>query len=395
MSDAEGREPGRPSRIETVAIHGGQQPDPIHGAVMQPIVLASTFAQPEPGKPLRFDYSRSGNPTRAALEASLAALEGGTRAFAFGSGCGAAATLLHTLRPGDHVLCGDDVYGGTYRLFSAVMQPMGIEATFTDMRSLDNVEAGLRPSTRLIWVETPTNPMLKLVDIAALAALGRARGLPVVVDNTFASPVLQRPLALGATAVVHSTTKYINGHSDVVGGAIVTSDAELGKRIAFLQNAIGAVPSPMDCYLVLRGIKTLPLRMQRHVETAGELARRLERAPGVRRVHYPGLPSHPQHDLARRQMSGPGGMISLELEGGLAESRRFLQALHLFTLAESLGGVESLAEHPAIMTHASIPAEIRAKLGIVDSLVRLSVGLEHVEDLWGDLEGGLAVARGR
>jgi cystathionine beta-lyase/cystathionine gamma-synthase len=393
MSDAEGRA-GTPPRIETVAIHGGQHPDPIHGAVMQPIVLASTFAQPEPGKPLRFDYSRSGNPTRAALEAALAAMEGGELGFAFGSGCGAAATLLNTLRPGDHVLCGDDVYGGTYRLFSAVMRPLGIEATFCDMRSLDTVEAGLAPSTKLIWLETPTNPMLKLADIEAIAALGRGRGIPVVVDNTFASPVLQRPLALGATAVLHSTTKYINGHSDVVGGAIVTSDRELGKRLAFLQNAIGAVPSPMDCYLVLRGLKTLPLRMQRHVETAGELARRLERAPGVRRVHYPGLPSHPQHDLARRQMSGPGGMISLELEGGLTESRRFLQALRLFTLAESLGGVESLAEHPAIMTHASIPAELRQNLGIVDSLVRLSVGIEHVEDLWGDLEGGLRAARG-
>jgi cystathionine beta-lyase/cystathionine gamma-synthase len=394
MSDEEGRATAKPPRIETVAIHGGQHPDPIHGAVMQPIVLASTFAQPEPGKPLRFDYSRSGNPTRAALEAALAAMEGGELAFAFGSGCGAATTLLNTLRPGDHVLCGDDVYGGTYRIFNAVMRPLGIEVTFTDMRAVETVERGLRPATKLIWLETPTNPMLKLVDIAAVAALARARGLPVVVDNTFASPVLQRPLALGATAVLHSTTKYINGHSDVVGGAIITSDRELGKRLAFLQNAIGAVPSPMDCYLVLRGLKTLPLRMQRHVESAGELARRLERAPGVRRVHYPGLPSHPQHELARRQMSGPGGMISLELDGGLAESRTFLQALKLFTLAESLGGVESLAEHPAIMTHASIPADIRQGLGISDSLVRLSVGLEHVEDLWIDLEGGLRAARG-
>jgi len=381
------------ARLETVAIHGGQHPDPVHGAVMQPIVLSSTFAQPEPGKPLRFDYSRSGNPTRAALEACLAALEGGTRAFAFGSGCGAAATLLHTLRPGDHVLCGDDVYGGTYRLFNAVMRPLGLDSTFVDMRDLANVETGLTPRTKLVWLETPTNPMLKLVDVAAVAQLARARGVPVVVDNTFATPVLQRPLSFGATAVVHSTTKYINGHSDVVGGAIVTSDGELASKLAFLQNAIGAVPSPMDCYLVLRGCKTLPLRMQRHVETARELARRLEGAPGVRRVHYPGLASHPQHALAARQMSGPGGMISVELDGGVAESRRFLQALRLFTLAESLGGVESLAEHPALMTHASIPAEVRRGLGIGDSLVRLSVGLEHVEDLWSDLEGGLAAAR--
>jgi cystathionine gamma-synthase/cystathionine gamma-lyase len=244
----------------------------------------------------------------------------------------------------------------------------------------------------MIWLETPTNPMLRLVDIAAVAALGQARGVPVVVDNTFASPVLQRPLALGATAVVHSTTKYINGHSDVVGGAIVTSDGALAERLGFLQNAMGAVPGPMDCYLVLRGIKTLPLRMQRHAESAGELARRLEQAPGVRRVHYPGLASHPQHALARRQMRAAGGMISLELEGGLEESRRFLQALRLFTLAESLGGVESLAEHPALMTHASIPAEVRRGLGIGDSLIRLSVGLEHVEDLWGDLEAAIDAA---
>jgi cystathionine gamma-synthase/cystathionine gamma-lyase len=394
MSETDGAAPGQAARIETVAIHGGQQPDPVHGAVMQPIVLSSTFAQPEPGKPLRFDYSRSGNPTRAALEAALAALEGGKFGFAFGSGCGAGATLLNILRPGDHVLCGDDVYGGTYRLFNAVIRPLGIDVTFADMRALSNVQAGLRPSTKLVWLETPTNPMLRLVDIAAVATLARAAGAPLVVDNTFASPVLQQPLALGATAVLHSTTKYINGHSDVVGGAIVTSDEELAKRLAYLQNAIGAVPSPMDCYLVLRGLKTLPLRMRRHVETASELARRLEKAPGVRRVHYPGLESHPQHALARRQMSGPGGMISVELDGGLAESRRFLKTLHLFTLAESLGGVESLAEHPAIMTHASIPAEVRASLGIVDSLVRLSVGLEHVEDLWADLENGLRAAKG-
>ena len=382
------------ARLETVAIHGGQTRDPIHGAVMQPIVLASTFAQPEPGKPLKYDYSRSGNPTRAALEAALAALEGGRRGFAFGSGCGAAATLLNTLRPGDEVLCGDDVYGGTYRLFNAVMRPLGIVARFIEMGEAKNVAAAISDKTRLIWLETPTNPMLKLVDIAEVAGMGRARGIPVVVDNTFASPVLQRPLELGATAVVHSTTKYINGHSDVVGGAIVTSDDALAERLGFLQNAIGAVPSPMDCYLVLRGLKTLPLRMQRHCESAAELAGRLERASGVRRVHYPGLPSHPQHQLARRQMKAPGGMISVELEGGLTESRRFLQALRIFTLAESLGGVESLAEHPAIMTHASIPADVRKGLGIGDGLVRLSVGIEHVEDLWADLEGGLRAARG-
>jgi cystathionine beta-lyase/cystathionine gamma-synthase len=375
-------------RLETVAIHGGQRPDPGHGAVMQPIVLSSTFAQPEPGKPLRFDYSRSGNPTRAALEASLAALEGGAAAFAFASGCAAATTLLHTLRPGDKVVCGDDVYGGTYRLFTTVMRPMGIDVTFIDMRTVDDVARAIDERTRLIWVESPTNPMLKVVDIAAVARLG----VPLVVDNTFATPVLQNPLALGAKVVLHSTTKYINGHSDAVGGALITSDLELARRLAFLQNAIGAVPSPMDCYLVLRGIKTLPVRMERHVATAGELARRLSSRRGVVRVIYPGLPSHPQHELAARQMRGAGGMISVELEGGVTESRRFLQALKVFTLAESLGGVESLAEHPALMTHASIPADVRRGLGISDGLVRLSVGLEHVEDLWADLEGGLEAA---
>ena len=379
--------------LETLAIHGGQHLNPIHGAVMEPIVLASTFAQPAPGQPLQFDYSRSGNPTRAALEACLAALEQGRMAFAFGSGCGAGATLLHTLRPGDQVVCGDDVYGGTYRLFNAVMRPMGIEATFVDMGTPDVVARAVTDRTKMIWLETPTNPMLKLVDIAAVAEIARKRGIPVVVDNTFASPILQNPLGLGATAVLHSTTKYINGHSDVVGGVVVTNDTELGQRLRFLQNAIGAVPSPMDCYLVLRGVKTLPVRMQRHVENAGVLADRLERARGVRRVLYPGLPSHPQHELARRQMRGGGGMITVELEGGEAEARRFLKALRLFTLAESLGGVESLAEHPALMTHASIPADVRRALGISDGLVRLSVGLEHVEDLWSDLEAGLEAAR--
>jgi cystathionine beta-lyase/cystathionine gamma-synthase len=384
---------GRSAAFETLAVHGGQAPDPLSGAVMEPIVLATTFAQPEPGKPRRFDYSRSGNPTRAALEACLAALEGGTHGFAFASGCAAATTLLNTLRPGDHVVCGDDVYGGTYRIFTAVMRPLGIEASFIDLRALANLEASITDHTRIVWLESPTNPLLRLVDIRGAAAIARERGIPLVVDNTFASPALQRPLDLGATVVLHSTTKYINGHSDVVGGALVTRDAELAQRIAFLQNAIGAVPSPMDCYLVLRGLKTLAVRMQRHAETAAELARRLERAPGVRRVHYPGLPSHPQHALCRRQMQSGGGMISVELEGGLEHARRFLGALELFTLAESLGGVESLAEHPALMTHASIPAEVRQRLGIGDSLVRLSVGLEHVEDLWRDLERGLAAAR--
>ncbi len=376
--------------IDTLAIHAGQEPDPVHKAVMQPIVLSSTFAQDEPGKPARYEYSRSGNPTREALEACIAALEGGRFGFAFASGSAATLTLLHTLRPGDHVVCGDDVYGGTFRLFDKVLAPMGVVTSFVDMRDVSRVEAACQASTKLVWLETPTNPMLKVFDIQAIAAIGKARGIPTVVDNTFASPVLQQPLALGATVVMHSTTKYLNGHSDVVGGALVTSDEALAERIRFLQNAIGAVPSPMDCYLVLRGIKTLPVRMRRHVESAQELARRLSENKNVTAVHYPGLPEHPDHDLARRQMRGPGGMISVVLRGGLEESRKFLSSLRVFTLAESLGGVESLAEHPAIMTHASIPAEARQKIGISDGLVRLSVGLEDLEDLWRDIEAGFS-----
>lgn len=381
------------SAFETLAIHAGQHPDPVHGAVMQPIVLSSTFAQPEPGRPLRYDYSRSGNPTREALETCLAALEGGKFGFAFASGCAAATTLLHTLKPGDHVVCGDDVYGGTYRLFARVLEPFGVRASFVDLRDLEALRTALRPETRLIWLETPTNPMLRLADIEAVAGVARERALRLLVDNTFASPILQSPLRLGADVVLHSTTKYVNGHSDVVGGALITSDAELAQQLRFLQNAMGGVPSPMDCYLVLRGIKTLPLRMQRHVQTATELAQRLEQQPGVSRVHYPGLPSHPQHALALRQMRGGGGIVTVELEGGVPAASAFLKALRYFALAESLGGVESLAEHPAIMTHASIPEAVRRASGISDGLIRLSVGIEHVEDLWSDLQQALNRAR--
>jgi cystathionine gamma-synthase/cystathionine gamma-lyase len=376
---------------ETLAIHAGQQPDPVHGAVMQPIVLSSTFAQPEPGKPLRFDYSRSGNPTREALEGNIAALEGGRFGLAFASGCAAATTLLLTLVPGDHVVCGDDVYGGTYRLFRRVLEPIGIQCSFVDQTELASLERALQPRTRFLWIESPSNPLLKLADIPAVAALARVHGAKLVVDNTFASPMLQNPLALGAHVVVHSTTKYINGHSDAVGGAIVTSDEALFERLRFLQNAVGAVPSPFDCYLVLRGIKTLPVRMQRHVETATELAARLAKHSAVSRVFYPGLPDHPQRALAERQMRGGGGIISVALARTLDQTSVFLKSLELFQLAESLGGVESLAEHPALMTHASLPAEVRAGLGIGDSLVRLSVGLEHVEDLWRDLERALTL----
>ena len=378
--------------LDTLAIHAGQAPDPASGAVMTPIVLASTFAQDGPGKHKGFEYSRSGNPTRRALETCLAALEGGAQGFAFSSGLGATMTILHTLAPGDHVLCGDDVYGGTFRLLDKVMKPLGIAYTMVDMRDPAVVRAAMRPSTKLVWMETPTNPMLKIFDIAAVAAMARDAGVPLVVDNTFATPVLQRPLELGATVVVHSMTKYLNGHSDVVGGAVITSDAALAERIGFFQNALGAVPSPFDCYLVLRGLKTLGVRVRQQVASAQAIAAKLERHPGVARVYYPGLASHPGHALASKQMRGPGAMISLELRGGLDAAVSFLKRLQIFACAESLGGVESLAEHPAIMTHASIPEEARRALGITDGFVRLSVGLEGEGDLWADLERALARA---
>jgi len=358
---------------------------------MTPIVLSSTFAQASPGQHQGFEYTRSGNPTRKALEECVAALEGGRYGFAFASGSAATATLLHALSPGEHVLSGDDVYGGTFRLFDQVMGPKGIEASFVEMCDAATIRAGVRDNTRMLWMETPTNPLLKIFDIRAAAKIAEEARAPLVVDNTFATPALQRPLELGATAVVHSTTKYLNGHSDVVGGVLVTSDEALAERIGFLQNAIGAVPSPFDCYMVLRGLKTLGARMRAHVASATEIATRLEAHPAVETVLYPGLESHPGHALANAQMSGAGGMISVVLEGGLDAARRCLERLEVFACAESLGGVESLAEHPAIMTHASIPPEQRAALGISDGLVRLSVGLEHIEDLWRDLDRSLAV----
>lgn len=376
-------------RFDTLAIHAGQAPDPTTGAVMPPIHLSSTFAQDGPGKHRGFEYSRTGNPTRQMLEQCLTALEGGTGAVAFASGSASSATLLETIRPGEHVISSDDVYGGTYRLMQRVVAPRGVQFSRVDMADLDTVRAAITPTTRMLWVETPTNPLLKLADIGALAQIAREHQLLLVVDNTFATPVIQRPLELGADAVVHSTTKYLNGHSDVVGGAVITNKPELSEKLRFLQNAIGAVPSPFDCYLVLRGLKTLPIRMRRHAESATCLSQFLASHPSVARVFFPGLSDHPQYALAQRQMALPGGMISLELKGGLAAAHELLSATRVFTCAESLGGVESLIEHPASMTHASLPPDTRAALGIGDGLVRLSVGLEDPADLQRDLERGL------
>ena len=379
-------------RPETLCIHAGQTPDPIHGAVMTPIVLSSTFAQDGPGGYKDYDYSRAGNPTRTALEGCLAALEGGKHGVAFGSGCAATTAVLLGLKSGDHVLCGDDVYGGTFRIFDKVMKQWGLDATFMDMSDLAKVKAAMRPTTKLVWLETPSNPMLKIFDIAAIAEIAKKGNAALAVDNTFATPMLQRPLDHGATMVVHSTTKYLNGHSDVVGGAVLTSDAETAEKLHFLQKSVGGVPSPFDCYMVLRGLKTLGVRMKQHVAGAKALADHLSRHKQVERVFYPGLTSHKGHAIAARQMKGPGGMISFELAGGLPAATAFLKALRIFVCAESLGGVESLAEHPAIMTHASVPAESRKLLGIGDGLIRLSVGVEDEGDLQGDLERGFQAA---
>lgn len=370
----------------TLAIHAGQVPDPSTGAIMTPIFQTSTYVQEAVGVHKGFEYSRTGNPTRKALEACLAALEGARYGLAFSSGCGATSTILHMLKSGDHVISSDDIYGGTYRIFTRVFAQLGIEFTFVDMTDPANIEAAFKPNTRLVWIETPTNPLLKLVDIAAASTLARARGALTVVDNTFMSPYFQRPLELGADLVMHSTTKYLNGHSDVVGGAIVTSSQTLHEQLAYLQNAVGATPGPMDCWLILRGVKTLHVRMERHAQSALALAQWLEAHPRVETVIYPGLPSHPQHALAKRQMYGFGGMISAVLKLSLAQARDFVAATRVFALAESLGGVESLIEIPAAMTHASVPPEVRAKIGIADGLVRLSVGIESFADLQADLE---------
>lgn len=380
--------------IATRVIHAGQEPDPSTGAVMPPIYATSTFEQESPGVHKGLDYGRSHNPTRWALERCVADLESGSAAFAFASGLAAISTVLELLPAGSHVVAGDDMYGGTYRLFERVRRrSAGHQFGYADLSDPDALIAALRPDTKMVWVESPTNPMLKLADLGAIAGICRERGIIAVCDNTFASPIVQRPLEYGMDIVVHSTTKYINGHSDVIGGVAVVGaephQAAWREQLGFLQNSVGAIQGPFDSFLVLRGIKTLALRVERSCANALALAQWLERQPKVRRVVYPGLESHPQHALARRQMNGFGGIISIELDTDLAGARRFLERCEVFTLAESLGGVESLIEHPALMTHATIPAAQRAELGISDTLIRLSVGVEHVDDQREDLERAL------
>jgi cystathionine gamma-lyase len=388
MSNSERRD-----AFGTRVIHAGQSPDPATGAVMPPIYATSTYAQSSPGVHQGYEYSRTQNPTRMAWERCFADLEGGSRGFAFASGMAAIATLLELLDAGSHVVAMDDLYGGTGRLFNRVRaRTAGLRVSYADLSDPAALERALQHDTRMVWIETPTNPMLKLVDIEAVAARARANGSLVVVDNTFASPWGQRPLELGADIVMHSATKYLNGHSDVVGGVVAVRDAALAEQLAFLQNSIGAVAGPFDSFLALRGVKTLALRMERHSANGLAVARWLESRSGVERVIYPWLDSHPQHELARRQMAGGGGIVSFDIAGGLDAARTFLEHCRLFTLAESLGGVESLVNHPAIMTHASVPAETRARLGISDSLIRLSVGVEDCEDLLADLDQALNAA---
>lgn len=376
--------------FETLAIHAGQKPDPAYGAVMTPIYQTSTFAFQGVNKPGPFDYSRSGNPTRKALEDCLAALEGGSRGFAFATGMAAEATLLEMFEPGDHLIIHDDLYGGTYRLLDQVVRKKGIVLSFVNLRDLEALHSTIQPATKAIWIETPTNPLMNLVDLRAVAEIARERQVLTICDNTFLSPFFQRPHQFGIDLVVHSTTKYINGHSDVVGGAIIVQDEALGERIAFLQNTLGTCAAPHDCFLVLRGIKTLALRMEAHNRNALALAHWLETHPKVNRVLHPGLSSHPQHALATRQATGFGGTFSFRMKGGQAEAFRLLSAVRLFTLAESLGGVESLIEHPWTMTHLSMPEEIRKAVGITDDLIRISVGIENQEDLLEDLDQAFA-----
>ena len=379
---------GQDGGFATRAIHAGQVPDPLAGAAMPPIYQTSTYIQEGLGRHKGYEYARTQNPTREVLERNVASLEGGTHGFAFGSGLGALDAVLKLLRAGDHVVCGENVYGGSMRLMTRVYADLGLQFSFVDMRDIGPIEHAITRATRLIYCETPTNPMMFLTDLAAVGDLTRARGLLYVVDNTFATPFFQRPLGFGADIVLHSTTKYLNGHSDMVGGLLVTARDDLAERLGFLQNAAGAVPGPMDCWLALRGIKTLPLRMRQHDANGRRVAQWLSGRRDITKLYYPGLPSHPQHDLACRQMSGFGGMISLDL-GNLPRARRFVESVELFALAESLGGIESLIGHPASMTHAAVPAALREAMGLTDSLVRLSCGCEDSDDLIADLERAL------
>ena len=379
-------------RFDTDAIHAGQHPDPSTGAIMTPVYLTSTYVQDGPGEHKGYEYSRTKNPTRLALEGCLAALEGAKYGAAFASGCAAADMLMHHLEAGDHVVCSDDVYGGTFRLFDKVFKRQGLTFSFVDLSDLANLEKAITPKTKMLWVETPTNPMLKLVDLARAAEIAKKHKLISVADNTFMTPYFQRPLEFGFDVVTHSTTKYLNGHSDVVGGFACTSNQEIADKMYFLQNAIGGIQGPMDSFLVLRGVKTLHVRMERHEKNAAKVAAFLLTQAKATKVNWPGLESHPQHALARKQMKGFGGMMTFEIKGGLEAARKFLKATRIFACAESLGGVESLIEHPAIMTHASVPKENREKLGISDGFIRLSVGIEDAQDLIEDLGQALKVA---
>ncbi len=376
--------------FSTAAIHAGQSPAPGSGSVMTPIHQTSTYAQSIPGKHQGYEYARTGNPTRSALEANLAELEGGKYSSCFSSGCAAADAIFHTLASGDHVICGDDVYGGTFRLLRGVFERLGVTSSFVDLTDVNKFKSAITKQTKLLWLETPTNPLLKIVDIELLCGEAKKQGITSVVDNTFASPYLQKPLCLGADIVLHSTTKYLGGHSDVIGGVIITNHSELAEKIGYLQNAIGAVPAPLDCFLLLRSTKTLAVRMEAHCRNAAIIADVLAGEEEIEEVYYPGLKTHRGYEIANKQMRLPGGMITIRLKGDLKRANRFFKALDIFTVAESLGGVESLANHPVIMTHASVPEDIRLKLGITDSIVRLSVGIEDVDDLVYDLKQALA-----
>lgn len=373
-------------KFSTRAIHAGQQPDPTTGAIMTPVYLTSTYVQQSPGVHKGWDYSRSHNPTRKAYEDCLANLESAKYGFAFASGCAAATAVMHLLKQGDHIVAMDDMYGGTFRLFDKVLKHTGLEFSYVDLTDTENFSKAIKSNTKLVWLETPTNPTLKLTDISAIVKIAKAKNIIVVVDNTFMSPYFQRPLELGADIVVHSATKYIGGHSDMVGGIAVTNDDKYAERIGFMSNSMGGIQGPFDSFLALRSLKTLPIRMKAHQENASKVVQFLEGHALVQKVVYPGLKSHPQHELAKKQMHGFGGMITFFIKGGLPASRKFLESVNVFTLAESLGGVESLIEHPAIMTHASVPPEQRAKLGIDDCLIRLSVGIEDIDDLLADLK---------